>query len=168
MEHTVCRSVGKARLPNPLCGPQDHKVQALLAIEAMVESGATVRDAVEEVSSKSGIAVRTLFSYRKKTDFIPRDKWAAILAPRWNPSVGLSAPCHPAALERFLALSKGTASIAECYRKTCAEAAVKGWLPIPSLRTLRRELNRRGGVNQNQKRAMKRDAQPTKEAVARA
>lgn len=160
MEHTVCKNVGKARLPNPLGGPQDHKVQALLSIETMVEKGMTVSDAVERVSVESGIAVRTLFRYRKMTDFVPRRRWASVLSPKWNPSVGLNAPCHPAALKTFLALSKGPVSIAESYRKMCAEAARKGWLPVPSLRTLRRELDRRGGMNHDQKRAIKRNAQP--------
>jgi putative transposase len=165
MTENLSHDSARARPANRLGAPQDHKVKALLAIEQMIDEGKTVRDAVAEVAKDSGIGVRTLFTYRKKTDFVPRSEWASVLSPKWNPSIGIAAQCHPAALERFIELCKRPVSIKECYRQTCAEAIQKGWKPVPSERTLRRAMDHRGGLNKDQKRALKRDAQPSSEAA---
>lgn len=123
-------------------GP-DRRVQALLAIERLVDGGMGVRAAVDLVASVSGIGARTLFGYRKRTNFLPREQWSACLArPARRDRLGMQAECHPKALEAFIHMCSHGIEISEGYRRTVAEAEQKGWLPIPSERTLRRELLR--------------------------
>lgn len=119
------------------------KVAALLEIEKLVDAGAMVSDAIEAVSKTTRISVRSLFTYRKLTNFIPRADWAATLRrPQRRDRLGMQVECHPMALEAFLHLCRHGVEIAESYRRTAAESEQKGWLPLPSERTLRRELVR--------------------------
>lgn len=126
--------------------PVEAKVAALLKIEELVDGGMKVSDAIDAVSKATGIAVRTLFRHRKLTNFVPRADWGKALArPPRQDRLGLQVECHPMALEAFMHLCRHGIEIAESYRRTLAEAKQMGWLPLPSERTLRRELERKVG-----------------------
>lgn len=117
------------------------KAQAVSELEALIRSGTKVRAAIEGVASRTGIGERSLFTYLQKTKGIPLDEREAALAPKRRaprPKV----VCHPEALKRFVDLCRLGRRITECYRQVMAEAEAKGWAPIPSERTLRRELDR--------------------------
>lgn len=119
----------------------ERKVRALVEFEELVMSGIKTRAAIEDVAFRSGLSGRSLFTYLQKTKGIPRDAWEAALAPKRRaprPKV----ICHPDALKRFIDLCRGGAIISASFRQVKAEAGAKGWSPIPSERTLRRELDR--------------------------
>lgn len=114
-------------------------------------------EAVKQVALASGIGTRSLYVYRRATNFIPRAEWAKVLSrPPRRDRLGLQVDCHPQALETFLHLCRHGVVIAESYRCTQAEAELKGWLPLPSERTLRRELVRR--VDPEEMRRARRNA----------
>ena len=118
------------------------KVAALLLIEELIDSGVKTSEAIARTSKTSGIAVRTLYTYRRMTNFVPRDRWAEAIAPMWNPTKGMKVECHPEALNAFIDSCRSGHGIASSYRRVAAESAAKGWLPFPPERTLRRELLR--------------------------
>jgi putative transposase len=132
------------------------KVAALLKIEDLVEAGTKTTEAVKLVAAATGIGARTLFEYRRRTDFIPRSEWAVAVASKRNPSTGLKSECHPDALRFFVSLSRSGLSIAESYRRMRIEAEAQGWQPVAHERTLRRELDRQ--VTKLERRKVRRDA----------
>jgi hypothetical protein len=142
------------RHPHPL---PDRKVDALLEIEDLTSAGMNVRDAVAEVAKKTGMGERTLFSYRIKTNLVPRTDWAAVLARKGYPNRP-KAKCHPEALRVFIDLCWAGVGAAESFRRMQAEAKLNDWAPIPSARTLERELDRQ--LPKVERRAIRRDAQP--------
>ena len=115
------------------------KAAALLEIEDLIEGGMSVRDAVYQVSYRTGFSERSLFTYRAKTNFVPRAEWPAALARKSTEKP--KSICHPKALKRFFELCLKGKSIAASYRQMEAEAEERGWEPILSERTLRRELD---------------------------
>ena len=119
----------------------EEKAQAVIEIEDLIKAGKRVREAVADVAFRTGLGERTLFSCLAKTRGISRDEYGAELAPK-RPKSKPRKICHPDALNRFIELCRGTAPITVCFRQLTSEAAAKGWAPIPSERTLRRELER--------------------------
>ena len=119
----------------------EKKARAIADIETLIKSGTKTLAAMEEVAERTGISRRSLYTYLNKTRGLKTDEWESALkrkpsAPR--PRVR----CHPDALNRFLELARTGAVVAACYRQLLVEAQAKGWSPIPSERTLRRELER--------------------------
>jgi predicted DNA-binding transcriptional regulator AlpA len=119
----------------------DKKASAIADIETLIKGGTRTLAAMDEVAERTGISRRSLYTYLNKTRGIKADEWESALkrkesAPR--PRVR----CHPDALQRFLELGRSGAGAKACYRQMMAEAEVNGWSPIPSERTLSRELNR--------------------------
>lgn len=119
----------------------DRKARAVSDVEALVKSGTKVRAAVEEVAFRSGLGERTLYTCLQKTRGVPHGEREAALAPK-RTAPRRRVNCHPDALKRFIDLCRQGHWVTECYRKMKAEAEAKGWTPIPSERTLRRELDR--------------------------
>jgi|GEM_PF-4330804 len=120
------------------------KIAALIEVDTLIARGLKTTDAVRRVAETSGISPRSLFVYRKITNFIPQEQWASALVrkPRRD-RLGIQAACHPESLDAFIHMCRHGIAIAESYRRTAAEAKQKGWLPLASERTLRRELARR-------------------------
>ncbi len=119
----------------------ERKAEAVAKIEQMIKSGMKVRVAVEEVAFRSGVGERTLFTCLRKTRGVPNEKWTDELA-RKPQKARPRATYHPDAMMHFIDLCRTGALVTECYRRTVVKAADKGWDPIPSERTLRRELDR--------------------------
>ena len=158
MEYTTLRQSTGSAPSGYGAATEDRRVEALLEVEDLVAGGMKVSDAVAEVAKKTGIGVRTLFSYRSKTNFVPRAEWGAVLAPKWNPARGMKVTCHPDALSKFISLCRAGIGISESYRQMAVEAKSKLWAPIASERTLRRELDRQ--VTRAEMRKSRRDARP--------
>ena len=119
----------------------DEKARAVIEIEELVKAGKRVRGAVADVAYRTGLGERTLFTCLSKTRGVSRDEYGVELAPKRRPSKPRKV-CHPDALKRFIELCSGASPITVCFRRLTAEANTKGWAPIPSERTLRRELER--------------------------
>jgi hypothetical protein len=119
----------------------EKKARAIADIETLIKGGTKPPAALEQVAYRTGISERSLYYYLNKTKGIKSDDWEAALkrkpsAPR--PRV----ICHPEALKRFLELGRSGTRVRSCYRQMMLEAEANGWSPIPSERTLRRELDR--------------------------
>jgi putative transposase len=121
--------------------PADQKAAAVSEVVALVKAGKGVRDAVEDVAYRTGFGERTLYTLLKKTKGIPSGDWETVLA-RKRPEPRPRKICPPAALARFIELCRSGRYVTDCYRLLLSEAAEKGWNPIPSERTMRRELDR--------------------------
>lgn len=133
------------------------KIAALIEVDTLVARGLKTTDAVRRVAEASGISPRSLFVYRKVTNFIPQEQWApALIRKPRRDRLGIQASCHPEALDAFIHMCRHGIEIAESYRRTAAEAKQQGWLPLASERTLRRELARR--VDPDEMRRARRDA----------
>lgn len=142
----------------------ERKAQALIEIEKLIEGGKSVRAAVEEVACRTGIGERSLFTYRQKTNFAPRDEWETVLARqgyRYG-SRGMVAKCDPRALQRFIGICRGGKGITASFQQIESEALEHGWAPIPCERTLRRELDRQ--FPPVERYSARRNAQPIVEA----
>lgn len=121
------------------------KVAALLRIEALIEGGMGTRKAVETVAAETGMGARSLYTFRKLTDFVPRDRWAAALARKGESErQERQAPCAPEAMAMLADLCQRGVSVRDAYSLVVAEAAKSGWSPIPSERTLRRRIEKEG------------------------
>lgn len=118
-----------------------YKARALVQIEELIDSGMGVREAVREVAQRTGLGERSLFTYRRNTNFVPREDWPAALAHKGFRD-RRKVECHPYVLNRFVDLCRGGKSIADSYCVAAAEAEEKGLEPVPSERTMRRELDR--------------------------
>jgi putative transposase len=119
----------------------EKKARAIADIEALIKGGTKPLAAMEEVAGRTGISRRSLYTYLNKTKGIKTDEWEAALK-RKESGPRARVRCHPDALNRFLELGQTGAVVAACYRQLLVEAQAKGWSPIPSERTLRRELER--------------------------
>lgn len=121
--------------------PADQKASAVAEVEQLRKAGKTVRAAVEEVAYRTGMGERTLFTLLSKTKGRPEEEWKTTVARK--PSVPRPRIiCHPEALRRFIDLSMTGRHVSKCFRQVVDEAVANGWGPLPSLRTMRRELDR--------------------------
>lgn len=119
----------------------EKKALAVQEIEEMVKGGLTVRAAVEQVAHRTGMGERTLFSCLAKTKGVaPDDREAALERKKAPPKK--RAVYSPEALSRFIELCRSGDRITDCFRQLEIEANANGWSPIPTLRTLRRILDK--------------------------
>ena len=126
------------------------KAAALMSIEALIDGGMHARDAVRQIAHDTGFGERSLWSYRAKTNFVPRSDWEKALL-RKKRSALPKASYHPLALARFFELCQQGGSIAARYFQMTMEAEDEGWEPIPSERTARRLLNQQFPPNERYK-----------------
>lgn len=121
------------------------KAAALLRIETLVEEGVPVRSAVDKVAAETGMGVRTLFLYRKLTDFVPRERWIEVLSRKAYTGVNpRRIDCPADALTFIVNLREQGASVLDAYAQMVAVAAERQWTPVPSYNTVRRRLREIG------------------------
>jgi putative transposase len=124
----------------------EKKARAIADIEALIKGGTKPLAAMEQVAERTGISRRSLYIYLNKTKGIKSEEWeAALKRKRSEPRPRVT--CHPDALKRFLELGRSGAEVTVCYRQVMDEAQVNGWSPIPSERTLRRQMERQVSWN---------------------
>jgi len=124
------------------------RLHAVLSIQALIASGASVMQARELVAAQmqkeavKGASVASLARWQAMVDGAPRADWQALLLPSY---VGRTAEaaCDPLAWEWYKSyyLTRRQPTHAETYRRLGEIAASKGW-SIPSAKTLQRRLER--------------------------
>lgn len=133
-----------AALPEAHRDRAEAHAEAVRQIEALIAEGSRVGAAVAQVAADRGLSVRSLYSYRRTVYMVPGTDHGAALAPRWSGPRAMLADCHPEAMALFLDLCSKPSRISDCYRRTVAVSAEKGWAPIPSMQTMRRVVQRIG------------------------
>lgn len=118
------------------------KLDALLAVEALVRAGDERDLCMMIVAADAGVSLRTLYNWRARVANTPRADWLPALASRL-PGRTKEAECSDAAWEAFqalyLRLEKPT--IKACYRDLQKMAEQQGWT-VPSEKTLARRVDK--------------------------
>lgn len=117
------------------------RARAVAEIETLVKGGVNPTAALESVAHETGISKRSLFTYLKKTKGVPHGQWEEALT-RTERTPRAKVILHPDALKLAIYLRRKGYPDTECHRQIEAAAPQKGWGPIPSARTLSRELDR--------------------------
>jgi len=117
------------------------RLKAVLRIEAVIASGFRKGEAIDAVTSETGIAARTLRRWCDRVAGLPASDWLAALAPR-HECRGRRADCHPAAWTALKSdyLRPEAPGFSACYRRVAEAAEREGWAPVPSEAALRRRL----------------------------
>lgn len=119
--------------------PAGKKARAIAEVETLIAAGTKVRPAVEDVAYRTGVGERTLYTWLRKTKGLePDERQAALERKRDVPRPKLT--CHPDAMARLVELCRKGMRVSDADRQMRAEAATKGWAPIPAERTIRRKL----------------------------
>jgi putative transposase len=117
----------------------------LAAVErtALLAAGMPRRAAVALVAREQNVATSSLWNWLRAAQAVHRADRLPALAPRHTGRTAVKA-CHPSAWEFLKAdyLRASSPAFDACYRRLCEAAAANGWSPVPSLKTLRRRLDR--------------------------
>ncbi|MDD2867717.1 transposase domain-containing protein [Neomegalonema sp.] len=127
--------------------PEHHRAEAerrmnlLLDVATLIESGASRVRAVELIAEESGAAPATLRRWMAAVKGIERRNWLPALAPRYAGKVDRRAECDAAAWDFYVGhyLTRRQPSHADSYRRLAEVAASEGWT-IPSAKTLARRI----------------------------
>lgn len=126
------------RKPQSVKDEAARRLQALQAIERLVDGGALKTEALEQVAKVYGESRATLYRWQKIVKRAETSDWLALLAPCYAGRTA-TAECDTAAWEFFKAqyLRPEAPGMATCYEWLTEAATQNGW-KIPSLRTLNR------------------------------
>jgi len=129
------------RRPQGIKDEAARRLQALLAVERLVEKGTGRSRAVDEIAKAFGESRATLYRWAKAVKGCDQSDWLAALVPGY---VGRTSKAEfdPAAQEFFKAqfLREEAPSVSTCYQWMLEAAAEHGW-SIPSQRTVTRWAN---------------------------
>lgn len=129
-------------LPDTHRAIAQHRVDAVLRVEALVADGQKMTAAVSNVAAAFAMSVSSVWTYRRTTYMVPKSDWLAALAPHWSKPRGMRVECHPDGLRFWLDLTAAPSKIAVSYRSYVAVATANSWFPIPPLHTMRRAVAR--------------------------
>jgi len=117
------------------------RLDALLAVEKLIDAGHDRFLAMMVTSKEFGVAERTLWEWRKRCYGCPREDWLAYLVPSYSGRKS-EAECDPQALDFIKAdyLRQDCPPFSDCYRRLASVAAENGWT-IPSEKTLKRRID---------------------------
>lgn len=117
------------------------RVELLLTIERLSDSGTARCTAFTLVAAESGVAERTLRLWRSKVDGVDRGDWMAYLVPRHVGSRGREKPVEGDAWDFIRAdwLRVEQPPFESCWRRLEGVAKAKGW-ELPSKKTIERRL----------------------------
>lgn len=112
-------------------------------VEAALEAGASLRDALSTVAAESETAARTIRRWRDRVRGLPRTEWLEALVPGWRGG-GACAEVHEQAWAYFKAdyLRGSKPGFRAVYRRLVDVAQKSGWTPIPSLDALKARFRR--------------------------
>lgn len=129
------------RLPETKKAKARTKLEALDAVEALVETGTGRSMAMQVVAGLRDVSLRTLYSWAEAVAGVPRPDWLPALAPRHVGAAATAADCTPEAWEFLKAdfLRPERPNITDCLRRVRMAAETQGWT-LPSDRTLHRRL----------------------------
>lgn len=127
--------------PKGMCEKAQHSLDALVAIERLIDHGLSKSDAVQKVCVAFNESRATLYRWMKKVKGVERQDWLAALLPEYGNSRP-TADCDPQAWDHFKALflAPEQRSIAMCYDLTRQAAQAHDW-NWPSQRTVTRWAN---------------------------
>lgn len=132
---------GFERLPTSARAAAEKRLSIVEQVMMLRGGGMKAGEAVALVSRRAEVSGSTLWGWLKLIEGCPRPHWLAALAPRHKGRTA-TVDCDPRAWD-FLAadyLRAERPSFAACHRRLCEAAAVHGWAPIPSEKTLQRRL----------------------------
>jgi len=129
------------RLPENAKAEARRRLGIVDQVNALVSGGAKAGDAVALVARRADVSGSTLWGWLGLIKGVPNADRLAALAPRRKGRT-VTADCDPRAWDFFTAdyLRPERPSITACYRRLVETAAVEGWSPIPSSKTLQRRL----------------------------
>lgn len=119
------------------------RLKLLLRVEALQASGIQKIQALSIATTELGHSVSTYKNWHSLVQSWKRQDWLAALAPKYNSEVPENT-CHPQAWAVLKAdyLRPEKPSLSACYRRMKSAADKYGWEPVPSLRTMRRWVER--------------------------
>ena len=129
-------------LPDTHRAIAQHRVDAVLRVEALVADGQKMTVAVNNVAAAFAMSVSSVWTYRRTTYMVPKSDWLAALSPHWSKPRGMRVECHPDGPRFWLDLTAAPSKIAVSYRSYVAVATANSWFPIPPLHTMRRAVAR--------------------------
>lgn len=133
------------RLPQSVKDKARERLEAILAVEAMITGGSTASYAVAVIADMRGVSARSLWDWRKMVADVAASDRLPVLAPRHRLAKRKvrRAEITPEAYDYFKALYlRDCEPDAEpCYRDLKKMAAKHGW-EIPAKRTILRRIER--------------------------
>ncbi len=128
------------RLPEKAKETARTRLQALQAVEALVQNGVLRTVAGPTVARRFGVGLSSLYRWREQVGGLFERDWLPALAPQYHGNEA-SAEIAPEAWDfvrtDYLRLEKP--SFAACYRRLQAAGAERGWA-VPSQRTVLRRI----------------------------
>jgi hypothetical protein len=119
------------------------RLKLVTRVDELRSAGHQKVQAIAIAAIEHGTSVSTYQNYAKLIASWPRKDWLAALAPKYNTEVPENT-CHPQAWAVLKSdyLRPEKPSLSACYRRAKAAAEKHGWEPVPSLRTIRRWVER--------------------------
>lgn len=131
------------QLPAPQKKVCQQRLGFLLAVETQREAGRSKQAAVAIAAREFGFSAATHRRWTLMVAGLDRADWLAALAPKYRSKIGENI-CHPQAWAVLKAdyLRPEKPTLSSCYRRMKTVATAEGWEPVPSLRTIRRWVER--------------------------
>jgi transposase InsO family protein len=119
------------------------RLKLIQRVDELYASGLKKVQAISVATAELGYSVSTYRNWVSLIHSWDRKDWLAALAPKYNTEVPENT-CHPKAWAVLKSdyLRPEKPSLSACYRRAKAAAKKHGWEPIPSLRTIRRWVER--------------------------
>lgn len=132
-----------AGLPAHLKAECEERLALLDRVSALAASGKAKQAAIRIACKEARVSVSTYRNWSLQVKGWQRADWLAALAPQYR-SAPAENTCHPQAWAVLKAdwLRPEKPTLASCYRRMKTAAREHGWQPVPSLRTLRRWIER--------------------------
>lgn len=134
------------RLPKATKDICEGRLKVLNRVEQLVhDAGLSRLAAIGVATHDAGIQKSAYYDWRKATEGLDPEDWLPALVPS-SPSANGIAPqmaeCHPDAWDFLKSdyLRPERPGFSACYRRVLEAAAIHGWAPVPSERSLRRRL----------------------------
>ncbi|GLR51239.1 Mu transposase C-terminal domain-containing protein [Shinella yambaruensis] len=134
------------RLPKGTKDVCEARLKVLVRVEQLVrEAGLSRLAAIGVATHDAGIQKSAYYEWRKATEGLDPEDWLPALvpsSPAVNGIVPQMAECHPDAWDFLKSdyLRPEKPGFSACYRRLLEAAAIEGWSPIPSERSLRRRM----------------------------
>lgn len=122
------------------------RLKVLNRVEQLVrDAGLSRAAAIGVATHDAGIQKSAYYDWRAATEGLDPEDWLAALVPATASADGVApqmADCHPDAWDFLKSdyLRPEKPAFSACYRRMQEAAAIEGWAPIPSERSLRRRL----------------------------
>ena len=129
-------------LPDTQKSRARQRLDAVLAVEHLLQVGEKKSTALRTVSAHIGVQDRTLYRWYQLINGKPRTDWVALLAPAHNAAGRKKIELHPDAWTAIRSdwLRAERPTVKDCYRRATLQAEERGWGTLPSVDTVERRL----------------------------